>query len=424
MSHERHRVRTLWLTGILHAFTHLYQVALLPLYLRIQQELGLHTVEQATLLVSVMGLAYYGASYPMGVLADRCSRKKLLAAGLGINGLGFVCLGMSPNYSGAVASALLAGLGGSFFHPSATPLVAHLFPEARGRALGLVGIGASAGFFLGPFYSGWRVMASGNWRAPILELGIAGVVMALLFLWLADEDPAITAGIREPAPQSRKFLVFADLKGLFSTGALWACFFGACVALSLRDFAGGAMGTASSLFLQYACGFTPKAAGFALSGIYIASAISNPVFGGFSDAGRMRWLSFVLIVAAGLAAAFPHVPVAWMGPALVVYGFFFISSYPMTEAALMEAVPDAVRGRVFGLFITVTGLLSNVSHWAVGSWVERLGPGAKVVSNYFPLYGVLSLLVIVSLAGLPCLRALGRVRPGGIAAMVSPQANL
>ena len=52
---EMHRTRTLWLTGVLHAFTHLYQVALLPLYLRIQEDLKLRSVEQATLLVTVFG---------------------------------------------------------------------------------------------------------------------------------------------------------------------------------------------------------------------------------------------------------------------------------------------------------------------------------------------------------------------------------
>ena len=51
-SGEQHRTRTLWLIGALHAFTHLYQVALLPLYLRIQHELKLDRVEQATLLVT------------------------------------------------------------------------------------------------------------------------------------------------------------------------------------------------------------------------------------------------------------------------------------------------------------------------------------------------------------------------------------
>src|SRR5262249_31310325 len=187
--HQPHPIRTLWLMGVLHAFTHLYQVALLPLYLRIQQELNLSSVEQATLLVTVMGVAYFLPSYPQGLLADRLERKKLLALGLTINALGFVSLSFAPNYPCAMASAIVAGFGGSFFHPAATSLVARLFPQARGRALGLIGIGASAGFFFGPLYSGWRVASSGNWRTPLLELGIFGLVTAGLFAWLADEQP-------------------------------------------------------------------------------------------------------------------------------------------------------------------------------------------------------------------------------------------
>src|SRR5438552_10632397 len=169
---QSHRARTLWLTGALHAFTHTYQVALLPLYLRIQQQLKLSSIEQATLLVTVMGLAYFLPSYPLGSLADRLNRKRLLAIGLAMNGLGFISLSLAPNYACALASVVLAGFGGSFFHPAATSLIARLFPQERGRALGLVGIGASAGFFFGPLYSGWRVASSGNWRIPVLELGV------------------------------------------------------------------------------------------------------------------------------------------------------------------------------------------------------------------------------------------------------------
>ena len=122
-SHEQHRTRTLWLTGVLHAFTHVYNVALLPLYLRIQQDLRLSGVEQATLLVTVMMLAYILPSYPLGVLADRWSRKKLLAVGLAINGLGFVGLSLAPNYAWALASVIVTGFGGSFYHPAATALM-------------------------------------------------------------------------------------------------------------------------------------------------------------------------------------------------------------------------------------------------------------------------------------------------------------
>src|SRR5438046_6293939 len=107
----QHKTRTLWLTGVLHAFTHLYQVALLPLYLRIQQDLRLGSVDQATLLVTVMGLAYFIPSYPLGALADRLSRKKLLAAGLAINSVGFINLSLAPNYACALASMVIAKIG-------------------------------------------------------------------------------------------------------------------------------------------------------------------------------------------------------------------------------------------------------------------------------------------------------------------------
>src|SRR5262249_31952400 len=150
----------------------------------IQQDLRLGGVEQATLLVTLMMLAYILPSYPLGVLADRLNRKKLLATGLAINGLGFIGLSLAPSYAWALGCVMVAGFGGSFYHPAATALIARLFPEARGRALGLVGIGASAGFFAGPIYAGWRAVVSGTWRAPVFELGLLGVVAAGLFAWL------------------------------------------------------------------------------------------------------------------------------------------------------------------------------------------------------------------------------------------------
>src|SRR5256885_475721 len=116
------RVRALWLCGGLHAFTHIYHVALMPLYFLIQQDFRLQSLGKATLLVTVMMAAYFVPSYPMGILADRVSRKKLLAAGLLVNALGFVALGSSPNYGWALVSVIVAGIGGSFFHPAATAM--------------------------------------------------------------------------------------------------------------------------------------------------------------------------------------------------------------------------------------------------------------------------------------------------------------
>src|SRR5437773_1237397 len=145
-SDATHRIRTLWLAGALHAFTHVYQVALLPLYLLIQQDLRLANVSQATLLVTVMMAGYFLPAYPLGVAA---------------------------------------------------------------------------------------------WRQPVLELGLLGLMMTGVFLWLAPEE---TSPTRAPTQTAAKNKTSVAPK-LFPTGALWGFFLLAALAFSLRDFTGSSMGS-------------------------------------------------------------------------------------------------------------------------------------------------------------------------------------
>jgi len=394
-----YRTRALWLIGVLHAFTHIYHVALMPLYMLMQRDFGLSNLGGATLLVTVMMASYFIPSYPIGMLADRFSRKKLLTVGLLTNALGFVALALSPTYPWAIISMILAGFGGSFYHPAATAMVARLYPTNTGRALGLSAMGASAGFFFGPVYSGWRAQSAG-WRAPVLELGLLGIAGAMAFWFLAHDDKPVGQQTHQRARTP-----------LFPSGTLWAFFIAASFCFSLRDFTGSSMGTVGSLFLQRAHRLSLTSTGFALSGIFVMSLISNPLFGMLSDRGRLKWTFVVLIIAAAAVATYPHLPKAALVPGFMIYGFFFMASYPVVEAALMESVPDAVRGRIFGFFITISGLVGNISHWLVGEWVQRLGPSGTVPQGYYRLYAVLASLILLSIFGVPCLYAIRRREP-------------
>ncbi len=391
--------RTLWLCTVLHGFTHLYQVALIPLYLLIQKDLGLAGEEQATFLVTALSIAYFLPSYPMGMLADRVSRRKLLTIGLALNASAYVGLSFAPTYAMAIVCVMLAGLGGSFYHPAATALIARLFPSDTGKALGKVGIGASMGFFFAPLYAGWRAETAG-WRQPVLELGVLGLVAAAAFWMLAKDhppanEPSRSDGNTSPVPVK-----------MFATPMLWFCFLAMSLAFCFRDFAGSGMATLGSLFLQKAHGFDARQTGIALSLLYLASIISNPLFGHLSDRGSVRWTTLVLALAALFIFIFPRVSTAAAIPSLVAYGFFFMASFPMVEAALMQSVHDTVRGRVFGFFITVGGLLGNLSHWFIGTWVRRLGETASAPASYFGLFNLLAVFVLISLAGLAFLHVL------------------
>src|SRR4051812_22813322 len=242
--------------------------------------------------------------------------------------------------------------------------------EATGKALGFLGIGASAGFFVGPAYAGWRGSVAG-WRAPVFELGLAGILMALLFYRLADEEAAPEKPLRFEPHHDK----------LFPTPLLWTLFIMAAFAFSMRDFTGSSMGSLGSLFLQKAHGLDPGATGRILSTIFLASAVSNPLFGKLSDKGVVKWTTFALATAALVVLAFPHFPVRFAAPVLAFYGFFFMASYPMVEGALMASLPHHVRGRVFGFFITIGGIVGNLAHWIMGAYVKHLGEAAARVES-------------------------------------------
>ncbi|MDB6052631.1 MAG: Major facilitator superfamily 1 [Verrucomicrobiales bacterium] len=392
MEASPHRNRTLMLCTILHGFTHVYQVALIPLYLMIKKDLHLLQDSKVTLLLTLMGVAYFLPSFPVGVLADKVSRRKLLAFGLALNALGFICLGLSSSYGGALVSVVIAGMGGSFFHPAATGLVASLYPEATGKALGRVGMGAGVGFCFGPLFCGWRGEMAG-WREPILELGIAGVVMAILFFFLSEEHMIV----QKKGTEAHRVI---------PSSAYLFLFLGAAISFSLRDFAGNGMSTLASLFLQRVHGLDAQKTGTMISAVFLASIISNPLFGSLSDKGRLRWTAAALVSAAATVVLFPRMPFEMLVPILAAYGFFFMASYPMVEAALMETVDNTIRGRVFGFFITVGGCLGNIAHWAAGKWSSQLGAAANRPESYYPIYYLFAALILMSLTGLVFLKGL------------------
>lgn len=398
--------KLLFFITVLHGFTHLYMVALIPLYLLIEKDFNLPGTSYATALVTIQMMAYFLPSIYIGKLADKFDRIKLLAIGLLINSIAFVGLGMAKEYWLAVVFVILAGFGGSFFHPAGIALIAKLYPQTTGRALGIAGIGASIGFFLGPLYPGWRAGMTGNWRSPIIEIGLVGLIFTIIFILFNRKNK--TGNNENIAKNSSIHLTPhpVDSESVFSSYKHWIIFVVACLLISLRDFAGGGMTSLTSLFLQNAHGWSLKHTGLALGLISLVSGISNPLFGHISDKARYKSVVILILISSFIIGIFPRVPSQYSLVMLPLYGFFFMATYPIVEAALVQTFPDNVRGRVCGVFLTVCSIIGNLAHWVSGRWFSDLGDRARSPENYYNLYLILGILAVLSLLGLYFLRNL------------------
>lgn len=388
----------LLLCGVLHAFTHAYMVALVPLVLHVQKDFGLANVSEAMQLLTVYWMVYCLACLPAGVLADRVSRNAALAVGLALNGLSFVALSYCRAYWLALAAVACAGLAGGLYHPAANALLMGLYPRRPGRAIGLAGMGAALGFAFGPWFAGQRCVSAG-WRQPCLELGLAGIVVAVVFPFLT-RGPEASAQRQVESPRSARvgpvLWVFALISLMFS----------------LREFGGSGIKPLATVFLQRVHGLTSARVGEYFGIMSLTALIANPLFGALSD-GRWRLpVAAGVLVASGLAVSFvPWVSAAYVVVPLAVSEFFLLASFPVVETALAESVPDRLRGRVLGLFITVAGVIGASAPWAMGRVSDELAERASVQSAYAPTFGVLGTCVACSALGLLVLRHFRRRHP-------------
>jgi FSR family fosmidomycin resistance protein-like MFS transporter len=432
---------TLALCTLLHGFTHAYGTMLVPLYLPMRDELGLGGLGWASLIVTVYGLVYCLGSYPAGVLADRGNRKVLLGAGLIVNALAILLMGLTHRYEMLILFGVLAGLAGTLFHPAANALSTAHYPRSPGMAIGVLSIGAGIGFFAGPRYAGWRAEVAG-WQAPLVEAGLFGIVCGVLFLLVArearkdkdqggtgaeeatardrmkDEGGAATARdrMKEGGPGGNGNGSASSLslppssearRAPLGPGLRWRVA-GVAAVLAGRDFAGIASLSLASIYLQKARGLSVGEAGLIVGSMMLIAIVANPI-AVYLSPGRRRlpMLAAVLVAGGAIIATVPFVPVAYALPVLCVFQACHLGSYAVSEAAMLERVDPAVRGRVIGIFLTIAGTIASASPWLMGAWVDAMGASAFHPRAYALPFGTLGVLLVLAALSVFLIRRLG-----------------
>src|SRR6267143_1958518 len=154
----------------------------------IRQELQLSDSGIAFLTGVALALFYVTVGIPIAALADRQSRRNILAIALAIwSGMTALC-GVAQNYWQLLLARFGVGIGEAGGTPPSTLMLADKFPPARRpMAHTIFALGACLGAWLGSQVAGEAAERSG-WRAAFLVLGIPGVAVALI-VWLTVREP-------------------------------------------------------------------------------------------------------------------------------------------------------------------------------------------------------------------------------------------
>lgn len=142
--------------------------------------------KQLGALVSVISVVVALGSLPVAMLADRLGRVKSVVAMAAIwSGATIACM-FAGNYAQLFAARAVVGLGETGYGAVGAALVNGLFPKRfHSTLLGAFFAASALGAVLGVVLGGF-IAEHWGWRAAFGAVGIPGMVLALLFIFVPD----------------------------------------------------------------------------------------------------------------------------------------------------------------------------------------------------------------------------------------------
>ncbi|WP_417450611.1 spinster family MFS transporter [Kordiimonas sp.] len=144
----------------------------------IQDGLGITDGQLGLITGFYFALFYCFIAIPIGWLADRTNRVKVLSAACVVWSAATAACGMANNYGQLVMARMMVGVGEAGGVPPSYAIISDYFPrERRGTAMAIFNLGPPLGSALGVAF-GASLAASFDWRMPFYVIGAIGVITA------------------------------------------------------------------------------------------------------------------------------------------------------------------------------------------------------------------------------------------------------
>ncbi len=343
--------------GLEHIYAHSFPVLVTAIY----ESMALDPI-QAGVMSAVRQLTGGLTSVGSGFFVDifRYRSGQVLGISMGLIGLGYLMVALSPTYTILLAALVVASAGSALWHPPALGLLARRFPRQRGLYISLHRSMGNVGDLAGPLIAGallgvvsWRWIMGGG--TPVLLL--LGVIV-LILLW--------NVGGPKPGPinlASNLKSQMISLRESFRGTGMWSIF----IVSAVRG-----MGDRSYIFFLPFYLRQELGMGFFMVSVHVSlvaapGIVSGPVFGALSDRiGRKLIIAFLMLIAVVLSIT---TIIAGGGLLMTLsiglFGLFHSSVNSLTQAAAI----DVAEGR--GLDATFMGLMwgSNAAFSAAAAGV-------------------------------------------------------
>jgi predicted MFS family arabinose efflux permease len=328
----------------------------------IRKELHLSDTSIAMVKDLAIVLVYVAAVIPLARLADRWSKRRIVAIAATVWSAAVLVCGFAKGYWMLLIGRAGIGLGEGGFTPPSQSWIADLFPiRQRATALSIFLLGASIGNFAGPAFGGWAAHVYG-WRGAMLLASIPGFILApIVWFTLRDVPPGFADGQHKvraaPAPflqTIRELLAIRTLPPF-----ILATSFNALLTLGMVSWI--------PAFMERSHGVPAHIAGPQMGGaLFLGSVIGHTVGGPLSDwLGRrdLRWYMWMMMLSGGLAALIGSILLR--GPAAYVFPLIGLnmmigglSAAPMitTVTSLAPAHSRSTAVAIMMVAINVIGL--------------------------------------------------------------------
>jgi predicted MFS family arabinose efflux permease len=315
-------------------------------------------------------LIFYTLAAPfMGPLADRYSRRLIIAVGAFAWSGATLLTAVTHSYDALLLRHTLVGIGEASFVTISPTVVADLFPESkRGQVLGFFYLAIPVGFALGYPIGGYFGTHYG-WRMPFLLAGFPGFILGALVLLMAEPARGQFDSLRE-TPERR------SVRGLARNPA----FLTATLGMAMMTFAQGGLLVWMPTFLSRMRGYSLLQANN-LFGLILAvdGTVASLAGGWLGDRLLRRTKSaYYLVSAASMGLGIPVMMVAIfnrgraMVPGIALAGFLLLLNTAPLNAAVINSVGAHIRATAIAVNLFAIHFLGDAfSPWLIGKVADQ-----------------------------------------------------